>query len=128
MGLFNKIFGASETKEEKALPWIPLNSLSQLDEIVEKSKTKPQFIFKHSTRCGISRMVINGLIVNYELTEDQADLYYLDLLNFRQVSDEVGYKFQVIHQSPQLLVIKNGITVAHASHGAINNIDLERFL
>ena len=128
MGIFNKIFGSSEPKEEKVLPWIPLNSAAQLSLIEKKSKTKPQFIFKHSTRCGISKMVINQFISAYGITENQADLYFLDLLSYRDVSNEVGYKFQVIHQSPQLLVIKNGITVAHASHGAINEIDLSKYV
>ncbi len=129
MGLFNKLFGGnSEPKEEKVLPWIPLSSIQQLKLIADKSKTKPQFIFKHSTRCGISRMVINQFVDSYNLTEQDADLYYLDLLSHRDVSNEVGYKFQVLHQSPQLLVIKNGVTVAHASHGGINEIDVERFV
>jgi bacillithiol system protein YtxJ len=49
-------------------------------------------------------------------------------LSYREVSNEIGYKFQVIHQSPQLLVIKNGVAVAHASHGAINELDLEKYV
>lgn len=129
MGLFNKIFGGTtEPKEEKVLPWIPLTSVSQLDAIAKKSKTKTQVIFKHSTRCGISRMVINQFVDFYGLDEKDLDLYYLDLLNYRDVSNEVGYKFQVMHQSPQLIVVKNGATVAHASHGAINDIDLPKFV
>jgi len=80
------------------------------------------------TRCGISRMVMNQFIEAYELNENDLDLYYLDLLNYRDVSNEVGYKFQLIHQSPQLLVIKNGVVVAHDSHGAINSIDLNGFV
>ncbi|WP_147676677.1 bacillithiol system redox-active protein YtxJ [Algibacter pacificus] len=129
MGLFNKIFGASgEAKEEKVLPWIPLNAVQQLDLIKEKSSSKTQIIFKHSTRCGISSMVMKQFVSAYDFTEKEADLYYLDLLNFREVSNEVGYKFQVMHQSPQLLVIKNGGVVAHASHGAINDIDLSTFV
>jgi bacillithiol system protein YtxJ len=128
MGLINKLFGgSSEPKEEKILPWIPLSELGQLDTISEKSSTKTQVIFKHSTRCGISRMVMNQFVEAYNLTESDLDLYYLDLLNYRDVSNEVGYKFQVIHQSPQLLVIKNGVVVAHDSHGAISGIDLSRF-
>jgi bacillithiol system protein YtxJ len=110
------------------LPWIPLNAIPQLNYIAEKSKTKTQVIFKHSTRCGISRMVINQFVEMYQFTEKDLDLYYLDLLNHREVSNEVGYKFQVMHESPQLLVIKNGVVVTHASHGAINNIDLASFL
>ncbi|WP_250432616.1 bacillithiol system redox-active protein YtxJ [Hanstruepera flava] len=128
MGILNKLFGTSEPKETKQLPWIPLNEIQQLQHITEKSKTKTQVIFKHSTRCGISRMVMNQFVESYNLTEKELDLYYLDLLSYRNVSNEVGYKFQVMHESPQLLVIKNGVTVAHASHGAINTIDLKRFV
>jgi len=132
MGLFKKVFGVSKnsttnSKEEKLLPWINLSVIHQLDNILEKSKTKTQLIFKHSTRCGISRMVMNQFIDAYDV-DANLDLYYLDLLNFRDVSNEVGYKFQVIHESPQLLIIKNGVVVAHASHGAINGLDIEKFI
>ncbi|MGB5420044.1 bacillithiol system redox-active protein YtxJ [Algibacter sp.] len=129
MGLINKLFGGStEPKEEKVLPWIPLNELAQLEIINKKSSTKTQVIFKHSTRCGISRMVMNQFVEAYGLTERDLDLYYLDLLNYREVSNEVGYKFQILHESPQILVIKNGVVVAHASHGTINEVDLNRFV
>ena len=128
MSILNKLFGSSEPKEEKLLPWIPLNDIQQIQHIAEKSKTKTQVIFKHSTRCGISRMVMNQFIEHYNLTEKELDLYYLDLLSFREVSNEVGYTFQVMHQSPQLLIIKNGVTVAHASHGAINSVNLEQYV
>ena len=129
MGLFNNLFSRSNTSsEEKQLPWQNLNSVEQLDQIAEKSKTRTQVIFKHSTRCGISRMVLNQFISKYNYNENELDLYYVDILSYRVVSDEVGYKFQVFHQSPQLLVIKNGVVVAHESHGAINSIDLGRFI
>lgn len=131
MGLFNSLFGSnnSKNKEEKpALPWINLTSLDQLEEIALNSKGKPQFIFKHSTTCGISRMVMNTFKNTYNLTKEQADLYYLDLHSYREVSNETGIKFQVLHQSPQLLVIKNGTTVAHASHGGINEVDVAKFV
>ncbi|MDY2587626.1 bacillithiol system redox-active protein YtxJ [Winogradskyella aquimaris] len=128
MGIFKNIFGgSSEPKEEKILPWIALNSMEQLDAIMEQSKTKTQLIFKHSIRCGISSMVINQFKAQYDV-DTNADLYYLDLLRYRDVSNEVGYKFQVMHQSPQLLVIRNGVAVAHASHGAINDMDLNQYV
>jgi bacillithiol system protein YtxJ len=125
--MFKKLFGSKEPKEEKVLPWIPLTTLEQLHTISEKSKSKTQLIFKHSTRCGISRMVINQFSESYD-TDANADLYYLDLLNYREVSNEVGYQFQVLHQSPQLLVIKNGVAVANASHGGINDMDLNTLI
>ena len=127
MGLFKNMFGSSEPKEEKLLPWQPLTTVSQLSEIEKQSQTKTQVIFKHSTTCGISKMAMKQFVSAYNL-DANLDLYYLDLLSYRDVSNETGYKFQVIHQSPQLLVIKNGIAVAHASHGGISEVDLEKFI
>jgi bacillithiol system protein YtxJ len=131
MGVFSGLFGNNDNKEqkvEKDIPWIPLTSIDQLEEIEKKSLGKPQIIFKHSTTCGISRMVINMFKSGYDLNENQADLYYLDLHSYREVSNEVGYRFQLLHQSPQLLVIKNGTTVSHASHGAIAELNLKQFI
>ena len=129
MGLFNKLFsGSTEPKVVKVLPWIALTKLEQLQDIETTSKIKTQIIFKHSTRCGISSMVMNQFVRSYDFSEKHFDLYYLDLLNYRDISNEVGYKFQVLHESPQLLVIKNSTTVAHASHGSINDLDLNRFI
>ncbi|MEL0456690.1 bacillithiol system redox-active protein YtxJ [Flavobacteriaceae bacterium SZ-1-7] len=128
MGLLNKIFGSStETTEEKQLSWISLTELQQLEEIKTKSETKTQFIFKHSTRCGISRMVKNQFEKDFDFDENQADLYYLDLIAYRDISNAIAETFQVVHESPQLLVVKNGTVVAHASHGAVNDLDLQRF-
>ncbi len=130
MGLFG-IFGSKSTsveKEEKVIPWHRLVSLDQLDIIKEESKTKPVAIFKHSTRCGISRMVIRQFEKNYDHSDEELKLYYLDLLSFREVSDAVGYAFQVMHQSPQLIVIKNGTAVYHASHNSISAYNLENFV
>lgn len=133
MGLFNKIFGdekssSDASKPEQTTPWINLTAVEQLDEIIERSKTKTQIIFKHSTRCGVSRMVINQFKKEYALSENDADLYYLDLLNYRTISAEIAEKFQVRHESPQLLVIKNGAVVAQDSHSGINNLDLAKFV
>jgi len=128
MGIFNKLFKSTPSKKEKILPWIPLNDMQQLQHIIEKSKVKPQAIFKHSTRCGISRMVMNQFISMYSLTEHDLDLYYLDLLSYRTISDEVGHKFMIMHESPQLIVIKNGKAVAYASHGGVNTIVLQDFI
>lgn len=130
MGLFNDLFGEKEStkNEKKNLPWISLHSIMQLEEITENSKVKTQLIFKHSTSCGISRMVLNMFTENYSLAKNQMDLYFLDLHAHREVSNEVGVHFQVLHQSPQLLIIKNGITVFHTSHGAISEVDLQQYV
>ena len=128
MGLLNKLFGASTgsaTKKEKQnLSWIPLDNIKRLKDIVGKSKIKPQVIFKHSTRCGVSRMLMNQFIDAYDFNKEDVDLYYLDLLSHRDISNEVAQQFQVVHQSPQLIIVKDGDLVAHASHGQILEVDL----
>ncbi|MFH4965751.1 bacillithiol system redox-active protein YtxJ [Gaetbulibacter sp. M235] len=129
MGLLNKLFNSSsENKDEKELPWNILTSLSQLGDIKEKSLLKTQLIFKHSTRCGVSRMVKNQFLKDYDFTEKDFDLYYLDLIEYRAISNEIAQTFHVYHESPQLLVIKNGTAVANKSHGAINDLDLKGYL
>lgn len=131
MGLFDKLFGGEkeETKvPAKKIAWIPLTTVEQLNDIVAASKGKPQVIFKHSTTCGISRMVLNMFTGSYVLEAGSLDIYFLDLLAHRPVSNAVAEKFQVRHQSPQMLVVRNGVVVAHDSHGAINELDLQRFL
>jgi bacillithiol system protein YtxJ len=108
--------------------WIPLTVLTELEALKEISKKETVLIFKHSTRCGISRMVIK--LFEKQFDEEMKDLkvYYLDLLNYRELSSEVGYAFQVLHQSPQLLVIQNGVAVEHASHYDITSIDLQKYI
>ena len=131
MGLFSKFKKTETDLKKKAVtqtPWNILNNLKQLDEIVEESKSQPVAIFKHSTRCGVSRMVFRQFESSYDLTDSQLKLYYLDLLNYRNISDEVGFKFQVMHQSPQLIIIKNGVAVANASHNGIRASDLQQFV
>lgn len=136
MGLFGNIFNKSEKNESKDkqepktnINWIPLTSVSQFAEIKEKSKSKVVGIFKHSTRCVISRTVLKNFDQGFpESVSDKIDMYYLDLLNFRDVSNEVGYEFQVMHQSPQLLLIHKGITALHASHYDITQINLEKII
>ena len=130
MGVFNNLFGSKESKEEKVsyLKWIPLTSLDQIEAIKEQSKTESILIFKHSTRCGVSRMVIKQFEVLFQENHQQLKVYYLDLLNYRNVSDEIGYSFQIMHQSPQLLVIKNEVSVFDASHYDITQTNLTRFI
>jgi len=132
MGIFDKIFGssnASESSQEKnTIAWKPLTHIDQLKTIKEDSHQQAIAIFKHSTRCGISRMVIKQFESHFDLKEEELQLYYLDLLNYRDISSEIAASFQVWHESPQLVIIKDGLTVAHASHSAINALDLRSYI
>ncbi|WP_297793640.1 bacillithiol system redox-active protein YtxJ [uncultured Eudoraea sp.] len=131
MGLFSNLFNSknSDTSDKKNhLSWIPLTSIDQLSDIEQESAERPQIIFKHSTTCGISSMVLRSFKNSYLLEQNQADVYYLDLQRYRAVSDEVANRFKVYHQSPQLLMIKNGMVVVHESHGGINALELTDYI
>lgn len=97
--------------------WIDLNNIQQLADIKELSKTRPQVIFKHSTRCAISSMAKTRL----ERSEqpESGDFYFLDLIRYRSVSDKVAEDFAVSHESPQILLIKNTECVYDESHSGI---------
>ena len=129
MGLFNKILG-SKVKEEKEtnVNWIPFNSLEQIKTIKELSKSETILVFKHSTRCSISSMVIKRFENLFDSSMNNIKVYYLDLLNFRAISDEVGYSFQVQHQSPQLLIIRNEVAVLNVSHYDIATVNIQKYL
>ena len=98
--------------------WIPLRSLEELEEIIALSNDQPQVIFKHSTRCNISSVAKSRL--ERASSPDNARFYYLDLLSYRPVSHSVAERFAVEHESPQILVIKNGKCVYSESHMGID--------
>lgn len=126
MNFLSKLFSSEDSNKEprNPLPWKPLTAASQLDEIVEESKTETVLIFKYSTRCGVSRMVLNRFESGFDTDNNDVVCYFLDLLSYRDVSDEIAARFQVFHQSPQLLVIKNGVCVAQGSHYGILEMDI----
>lgn len=99
------------------MEWIPLESEVGLAQVIEQSFKKPLVIFKHSTRCSISSMALNR--IDSAKAVDGIDFYYLDLIKFRNVSNKIATDFNVIHESPQVLLIKDGKCVFHASHGDI---------
>jgi bacillithiol system protein YtxJ len=116
-------------KEElKEIPWHMLTSHEQLDELEKESYKLPVVIFKYSTRCGTNRMVLKLFEKQYSLSEDAMRLYFLDIIQYREVSREIATRFRVQHESPQLLIIKNGNVVDHNSHQGIATVQLERYL
>ena len=98
--------------------WINLTTEAQLQEIKERSATRPQLIFKHSTRCSISSVVQSRLQKELPFV-DNIDFYYLDLIAYRSISNQVADMFHVHHESPQVILIKNGECVYDESHMAI---------
>lgn len=115
MGFLDRVFGSSEIVEN----WSQLQSMADLDHAEKSSFQKPVVLFKHSTTCGTSAYAKQKL-ADLEIT-DGFDFYYLDLLSHRDVSNEIARRFGVIHQSPQIIILKDGKSVFDTSHHAISS-------
>lgn len=101
--------------------WNKLTTIETLDSIANESNSQPILIFKHSTRCSISATALSRLERNWtDDTSQKIKPYYLDLIAFREISSGIAAKFNVEHESPQILIIKNGICVYNNSHTGIN--------
>ena len=103
--------------------WISLISEEQLEKITAHSYTKPQLIFKHSIRCSVSSMVKSRL--DRDKQPEGIDFYYLDLINYRAISNKVADTFNIRHESPQVLMIKEGKCVYDESHMGISMDEIE---
>ena len=106
------------------LNWLYLTESTQLDKIIEDSVNQKVIIFKHSTRCSISIMVKERLERNWTDALSTYPIYYLDLLQFRNISNEIAEKTNIEHQSPQVLVLENKVCIYHANHNSINASNL----
>lgn len=98
--------------------WIHLTDEEQLKQIISKSQIKPQVIFKHSTRCSISSVALQRL--QKVSQPSNIDFYFLDLLSYRSLSNKIAEVFSVPHESPQVLVVKDGECVYVESHMGIS--------
>jgi bacillithiol system protein YtxJ len=101
--------------------WTVLNEPRQLDEIREQSIAKTILIFKHSTRCSVSRTALDRLERNWNQGEmKEVEPYFLDLISYREISNQIAHQFDIEHESPQLILIKNKTVIHDSSHLSIN--------
>ena len=121
MGIFSK-------KPRVTLPWIELESIEQLQEIITTTEEKPILLFKHSTRCGTSSMALSSFEGTWSSDDELCDLYYLDLLRHRDVSNEIEDITGIQHQSPQCIVIKGKDIIYDESHSGIDARRIETLL
>ena len=102
------------------LNWIEITTIDHLNQVDEESKTKAVLIFKHSTSCGISSMALNRLETKWKPEYiNQVTPYFLNLLAYRNISNEIARRYSLLHESPQVLIISNGKCFYDESHSGI---------
>ncbi len=100
--------------------WQTLERSEQVDELIERSKVRPVVVFKHSTRCSISGYALRRLSEDWKEVSNKVTLYYLDLLAHRNISDDLASILGVAHQSPQIIILKDGLPVLDCSHEQVD--------
>lgn len=118
------IFGFSQRKA--SLNWAQLDDIQGLENLLTMCDGVARVFFKHSTRCSISSMALNSFESSWELADE--NLYYIDLLRFRDVSNALAMKTGVVHQSPQAIIVRNGEVVYHASHSGIDTRAIQKII
>ena len=119
--------GFFSSKPKKQLPWIALNTEEQLKNALVEAETEPVLFFKHSTRCSISAMAFDRFEHDWNLANN-CKLYYLDLISFRNVSNLMAELTHVVHQSPQVIVLRNNELIYTATHNGISAREIEQLL
>jgi len=133
MSFLKNMFSGSDAEKSKktaqvGLNWKVLQTEDELEALTQDSNNKPVVIFKHSTSCSISAMAKNRLERNWQVDTEKVDVYYLDLIAYRNVSNKIAANFGVEHASPQVLVIKNGESIYDNSHYGIDAGEISKVI
>ena len=101
--------------------WLFLQNEQQLKELNEQSYNgKGVGIFKHSSRCLISAMARRKMEKGLANLPEDLSVYYLDIIQLRKLSQKVAEYYDIQHESPQLLLIKEGQCIYHTSHQGVS--------
>lgn len=100
--------------------FLEIQDVDSIDQIISKSYELPQVIFKHSTICPISRIAYEKMKAEYPMKSEEADLYYIGVIEQRPLSNYISEALNVQHESPQLIIIKDGKAIYNESHLMIN--------
>lgn len=108
--------------------WQTIETELQLQAAIDESFQKPVALFKHSVTCGISANAKYRLESEWDFNTSELSFYYLDLLSYRAISNKIAADLAVIHQSPQVILLKDGKAVFNTSHHAINVAGLRQHI
>jgi bacillithiol system protein YtxJ len=115
MGLFSK-----SSAPISSFPWKEITSVEEFNEMLNAPTDKAKLFFKHSTRCSISSMALKGFEREWNVSSDDFELYFIDLIAHRDISNAIAAESHVEHQSPQVVVWRNGEVIYNASHHHID--------
>lgn len=123
MSLFKKLGSIfnSESSNGPDFGWHSISEEGEIAEILLSSNDKPQVIYKHSTRCATSFFALKNVQGLAEAVREKADFYMVDVIGQRRLSFQIAEQLGVRHESPQLIILKDGEVFWHGSHHNVND-------
>jgi len=119
--------GSNKNTNENSIPWSALDTQEQLDFLQSGDGEDMVVLFKHSTSCGLSSMMLRRFQQLWGHAAADTSFYILDVIRYRDLSNTISSRYQVMHQTPQVLILKGNRLLAHASHSGINELRPEQF-
>ncbi len=106
----------------------PMGSLEELEAAIEESRTRPVLLFKHSDTCGISAMAFDEM--RSHLAERPFPVCYglVTVQTNRDVSNAIVSRLSVRHETPQVILVRDGEAVWQASHFHVTAKEIEAAL
>jgi len=121
MGWLN--FGRKRGVEAQEAP-TSIRQVAGSDELLSALGDGPAVIYKHSNRCALCFRTLKE-VQEFAQRHPDVPVFMIDVVKHRSVSNLVAEEYGVVHQSPQALVIREGVSVWHASHLSITAGELE---
>ncbi|MCU0328857.1 MAG: bacillithiol system redox-active protein YtxJ [Chitinophagales bacterium] len=93
-----------------------ISSIEALEQKLLDSHERPVLFFKHSTICPVSTYAHKEIINHLEALETEMDVVKIEVIEARPVSNALAERTQVTHQSPQAILVRNGLSIYDESH------------
>lgn len=118
--LLGTAFISVQSEQKKKVNWTYIKTNSQLDKIFSGNNGRPALIFKHSTRCGISKGALERFENKWKQDKLNCDLYFVDVIVDRPLSMAIAERSGTIHHSPQALLLIEGKVIYNKTHEKIS--------
>jgi bacillithiol system protein YtxJ len=89
---------------------VRITDTTALEDLVQRSKQRPVVIFKHSLTCPISASALE------QMNRYQGEIALVEVQRAPSLSNEIEQRLGLRHESPQIIVLRNGQIVWDASH------------
>ena len=90
--------------------FVKITDKKSFEQLASRSKDRPVVIFKHSLTCPISAAAYE------QMAEFDGEVALIEVQRARELSTEIENRLGVTHESPQVIVLRNGQVVWNASH------------